>query len=128
MQTKIFTPVTILVLIHQLVGISIIDWDTVIERKHTCNKMMARKIVSLALITNHILTQWFVYIIRDKSYKNIASDNLSTDSETLIHYSIHSWDKVGCNSSLWSNHMHFWWKQKLVSGPKQDFSIKVAPK
>ena len=43
-----------------LVDVSIIDWDTIIGREHTYNKMMARKIVSLALITNHILTQWFV--------------------------------------------------------------------
>ena len=46
---------------------------------------MVRKIVSLDLITNNTLTQWFVYIIRRKNYKNIESDNLSTDLETLTH-------------------------------------------
>jgi hypothetical protein len=48
---------TSLVLIRPLDGILIIDRDTIIERKHTFNKMMARKIVSLALTINHTLTQ-----------------------------------------------------------------------
>jgi hypothetical protein len=67
------------------------------------------------------------YIIRDKNYKNIESDNLSTDSKTLTHYSIHSCDKFGSNSSLDPITHAFDEKEKLVAGPKQDFSIKVAP-
>jgi hypothetical protein len=61
MQENISTPVTSLVLIHQLAGISIIDWDTINERKHTCNKMMVRKIVSLALTINHTLKKRFAF-------------------------------------------------------------------
>ena len=55
MQTMILTHTTSLVLIHQIDGISIIDWDTIIGREHKCSKMMEREIVSLDLTTNHTL-------------------------------------------------------------------------
>ena len=59
---------------------------------------MERKLVSLTLVINHILTQRFTFIIKDKNYKNIESNNLSTDLEALTHYSIHSRDEIGNNS------------------------------